>query len=472
MKNIFLLLTLLYLTVSIASAQQALDRATQPAAEKKKPFRFPKSENFQLDNGLRVQFIRKKNVPMVEMTLVFNAGTTKESFAKAGVASLTNRMLPTGTKTKNYGAITGTIEKYGLGLSTFTNYEYSLLTMRSLSDYFQHAINILSDIAQRPAFDKEYFEAGKQSFRSNLEYNLRDVSQIATILFYTQIYGQQHAYARTFSGTFQSLDSLTIEDVRYFHSAFYRPNNATLYVVGDVDPVGAMKIIHEEFDGWEKGNVPQVQQASIPIADSLRILTLHDSASTRVQIRIGNLSIARSSPEFHALLLFNRIIGGDVFSRLSKNLMIEKKVAANMRTAYGFHTDAGFFVATGTSEGKAVVSIVNAALEEMTAMMKKSVSDAELLTAKRALKKSYALEFETNTQLIQKLIEANVFSLHQNSFEEYEEQIDHITKEDIKRAAQLSLNPDRATVILIGNAYEFADELMKKFPTQVRYIAP
>lgn len=463
--------TYLLMTVVVFS-QQSHDRSIQPQLKLKTAFAFPSVKTYELTNGLRVMFVQKKTVPVVEMELLINAGTNKEEFLQAGISALVIQMLFLGTKNMSADDFARVVDRHGMTMFSSTQYEYSFISVRCMKEYNRQAFDVLSEAVMNPTFPEEYLPILKSQFKNRTEQQLREPSQIASILFYTQIYGNTHPYSRSIYGTFEALDSISISDVRQFYSSFYRPNNATLLISGDVDADAMMKIIHDKFDLWSRADIPVIVHQNFPTQDSLRILVLHDSTAKMAQVRIGNLSIPRSSQEFYSSLLLNQILGAGAVSRISINLLGKKHIAASMRTAFGYHSDIGFFVAAGACENKSVPSVIHAVLEEMTSMMNSNATPAGLSNAKLVMKKSYALECETNGQLIRKLREHVAYSINLYEYDQYEKRIDAITEEDLTRAAQLALDPKRASIVVVGNADELYQPLSSEYKTRVRFLNP
>ncbi len=456
----------------IDTSQAQLDRSKQPAKLNAQTFSFPDIQSFELKNGLKILFVQKISVPLVEMQLLFDAGTTREEFNVSGVSGIVSQMLFMGTSNRTGEAIVTELNRYGIAMFSSTNYEYSFISARCLSEYARQTIDLLSDVAMNSIFPPEYLSVFKMQQKNTLENQLRDPAQTASLLFYSQLYGSKHPYGRSVNGTFEAIDSLRVDDIKKFYSEYYRPNNATLMIVGDVDPQALMKIITDRFESWQRQTIPEVVKENFPVPDSLKILVLHDTAATSVHIRVGNLSIPRKSPHFASVLTMNQILGGDLISRLNMDLWAKKKITPSFRTMFGFHKDIGFCVASGSCPADSTVSTVDAILSSMKDMMQRKASEGELNFAQKALTKSYPLEFESNTQLIRKLQELVVFSLPKDIFDNYTKSIEAVTSEDITMASQLSLDPERATITIVGDANRFYDQLYKKYKTRLRVINP
>ncbi len=456
--------------LALPAAGQGVHGASQPPAGKAVPFHFPAVHSRTLPNGLRVMIVRKPNVPLLDMQLVVDAGSSRESREKAGLASLTCQMLFTGTQSTPMQDLIGRIDRYDITAWSVANYDYALVSARCLSIYSRQAVDLLADVAMNAQFPPAFLEFYRSQLRLSLEGQLRDPAQTSSLLFYTQLFGPAHPYGRSAGGLLDRLDSLRIEDVRQFYADYYRPNNATLMIAGDADPEALFALIADRFERWENRQVPRPVFPSFPQADSLRILLVQDSLASAAHVRVGNASVRRNAPQFPAAVVMNQIFGGDFLSRLNMALWGERKITPSFRSVLGAHPDVGFFVAAGACPPQRTPETVETLLEEMRGMMTRRPTAAEMAYARRLLLKSYELEFETNAQILRKLMESAVYDVPLERYESYPREIRGVTAEDVEAAAQMFLDPKRATVVVAGNAALFADGLQRLFPGRVRVL--
>ena len=206
-----------------------------PLALPARDVKFPPYEIRTLANGLQVVVVQHHEQPVVTMRLLVRAGASSDPGKKQGTAVLTAALLDQGTTTRSAAQIADTIDTVGGGLGTGAGTDLSFANVLVMKDSLGLGFELLSDVVRNPAFSPEELERQRQQALSGLKVSSEDPDYVAGLVFDRLVYGF-HPYGMPNNGTLESLQSITVDDLRAFHHAHYTPNNAILAVVGDISP--------------------------------------------------------------------------------------------------------------------------------------------------------------------------------------------------------------------------------------------
>jgi hypothetical protein len=268
------------------------DRSAPPAIGEVKPFTLPKVERFKLDNGLRVLLLEDHGVPLVQLNLLVEAGRLREEPGKYGLAGLTADMLDEGAtdtftttsadtldeepettvKTMTSLQISEAMEYLGARFRISTDAYTTSIRVGVPSGRLEAAMNVASFVLLNPAFSADELERLRNQRLTDLLSLHDNPTAIADVQFEKTLFGEAHAYGRTNIGSEASLRALTVGDVKGFYNAFYRPNNATLVVVGDVTRDG--------IRGRHPDGVTGVRAQDLPGRQTRRGAVRHSNRAT------------------------------------------------------------------------------------------------------------------------------------------------------------------------------------------------
>ncbi len=431
-------------------------------------FHFPSIVKVQLDNGLTVAVVEKHTVPLVQWRLVINAGALQEKEGQAGLSNLTNHMLLAGTNNSDVFTLSQAFDKIGCTIAPTPNFETSGFRGTVLSEKLPDALSLLADVVMNPAFPEKYFSLFRRSFLGQYEAQMRDPVNMSSLLFQAKLFGGTHPFGRPLIGDSLSLTSLQLEEVRDFHTVYWTPNNATLILVGDIDAKTAINLIKDRFRAWRQFPFAAVAQPDFPSPKSISIMLFEESLSKTSEIRMGNISISRSSPEFIPTLLLSRILSGDVTSRFQRELQVKRNIPSRLECAFSYRKHGGFFLVSGYSRATSIDTVVTVILDQMKDIIKNGVSEVELDKAKEEFLEGYIQRFQTSGQIMQDVEEILLYNLSDDYFERLPRLIERITAAEVQQAAQVALDPERIQIIIVGKVEKAAKRLVKIFGKRVK----
>jgi predicted Zn-dependent peptidase len=259
-------------------------------------------------------------------------------------------------------------------------------------------------------------------------------------------------------GSEPSLISITPDDVRNFHAAAIRPSEATLVVVGDCDHESMTRLGESAFDGWSGTAAGRVDPIALPHAPRLNIVTRPGAPQS--ELRIGHVGVARSTPDYHALVAANMVLGGQFVSRINLNLREDKGFTYGARTSFDFRRLPGPFSLQVSVQTTATGPAIAESLAELAAIRDiRPVTPEELALGIAALTRGYARGFETAEQVARAVTQLALYDLPDDYFARFVPELEAVTVDDVTAAARRHLDPDRMTTLIVGDLDATAGDL-------------
>jgi zinc protease len=449
-------LTFTAVTLALAgatvAAQQGPDRSKPPAPGPAPTLTLPAIQKFALGNGLRVWVLEQHEVPIVQANLVVLSGASADVPGQFGAASLTAAMLDEGAAGKAALALADEVEFLGAQLSTSASFDASAVRLSTPAAKLNEALGLMAQVALTPDFPTQELERLRTERLTALLQARDDAATLSSIAFPRLLYGPEHRYGTGAGGTESSLKSLGVGELRGFHRAHYRPDNAVLIVVGDVTPATLRPLAEARFSSWKaEGPMP----AALPIRQSpqpgkRQIYIVDKPGAAQSQIRVGLVGVPRSTADYIALDVMNTLLGGSFTSRLNTNLREQHGYAYGAFSRFDMRRAAGPFSAMAGVQTDKTAEALKEFFNELDAIVKPVPVD-ELERFKNYTALSFAGEFETTGQLAGKLEEMAVYALPDDVFSSYVGAVQKITPADVLRVAKQYLLLDRLVVTIVGD---------------------
>lgn len=449
----------------LTAAAFAADPETKPAEKPPGPkpakeIHFPPFEEKTLANGLRLVVVEQHETPSVTLRLQVPGGRVHSALAKAGIADATAALLREGTATRSAQQIAQTIDSIGGSLDAGAALESAYLTANVTSDQLDLAFDLLSDVVLHPGFPAEELERWRNQTLSDLQIQLTDPGTIAYLAFVRAVHGE-HPYGTPFSGTPESVQALTRDDLAAFHRRRYLPNQSILAIVGDVRAADAFARAERAFGGWKKGE--DVQIPAVKAADAQRRIVVIDKPdAVQTQIQAGQIAIAYRDPDHFAAEVYDAIVGSSANSRLFDEIRRKRGLAYGAGSEFRMPSEPSYFAANTSTKTESTVDALGVMLDVLKGM-EKPVPAAELAERKMYLTGAFPLEVETPQGIANKVLEALKFGYDREFLESYRDRLGAVTAEQVTSFAERRIHPDRMLIVLVGNAKAFAADLEKRF---------
>jgi len=343
------MMTCLGLLAALAtSAWTKLERSKRPAIGSPPSVETPKIARRPLANGLMVWFVTRRELPIVNASLLIRAGSCQDG-DWAGLAAMTASLLDEGTTSRPAVAFANAIEDLGATLSAAASEEQTTVTLQTLTKHLDAALGLMGEMVVEPAFATEELERERKSRLQSLRQQRDQPAVVAIRVFNQVVYGESHPYGRPGTGTSSSVEGITRDQIRDFYRRYYRPKNAVLIVVGDVSEAEIVPSLERAFAGWVQSLAPD-DALAVPPRPPERPVAVHlidKPGAAQSEVRIGHAGAARTtSPDYYALQVLNTLLGGQFSSRINLNLREAKGYTYGARSSLGFRRGDGPFVAS------------------------------------------------------------------------------------------------------------------------------
>lgn len=419
--------------------------------------KFPPYEIRTLPNGLQVIAVEHHEQPAVSMRMLVRVGSAQEPQGRTGLASMIATLLDQGTAKRNAQEVADTIDFIGGELSTGAGSDLTFVHVLVMKDSFDLGLGLLAEIARTPAFAQEELERQRQQVRSALKVSYEDPDYVANVVFDRLVFGF-HPYGMPNSGTPESVEKITRDDLVAFHRAYFAPNNAILAIVGDIVPKDAFTAAEKIVGDWARQEIPP---ASIlePPPPTRRVVIIDKPDAVQTEVRIGHLGLPRKHPDYMALNLTMKILGGEGANRLHRVLRSERGLTYGASADFDTFKLSGNFKAETDTRSEATPEVLRLMVEEFGKMQREPAFDSELADAKAYLTGNFPLTIETPDAIATQVLNAIFYELPLKDLETLRDRVNAVTVDDISRVARSSLKPDRLSVVLVGNASAFASKL-------------
>ncbi|MFN3959501.1 MAG: M16 family metallopeptidase [Parvularculaceae bacterium] len=432
-------------------------KAGLPAVPSSPDLTFPAVEEARLKNGVKVVLANRPTVPVVNVSMQFDAGYASDAAgAKLGTASFAGAMLDEGTKRRTALAIASELEGLGAQLSVGSNLDMTGVTLSALKDNLAPSLDIMADVVRNPVFDKGEIEKLRGRWLAQIEQEKAQPVQLALRLLPPVLYGKGHAYGVPFtgSGETETIKALTRDDLVKFHETWMRPDNATIFVVGDATMAEMKPLLERAFGDWRApaAPVPQKNIAEVERPAKGRVILVDKPGSPQSLILAGHVAPPSGAPNAIAINAMNDILGGQFTARVNMNLREDKHWAYG---AYTFLQEARgqrpYLVYAPVQTDKTKESIAELLKELRTFKTTRPATPAELKRAIENNTRSLPGSFETSGDVMGSLTSSNRFGRAWNYPETLKEQYEALRLADIGAAAAETVHPDSLIWVIVGD---------------------
>lgn len=432
----------------------ALDRTRPPGPGPLRPFHFPPVHRSRLPNGLELLVTEKHDFPVATLDLMLPSGGLAEPEDRGGTASLTAGLLESGAGERDASEIADAVDALGLALESGISWDSSLAGFTALTSRLEAGMEILADLVMRPTFPEREVERIRGERLAALAQRRADPSSVADELVTRYIFPAGHPFGRRLAGPESTLGTLTRADVQAYHDAFYVPEGAWLCAAGDVTVEQVTRLAERWFGGW-KGAPPPSRTPDTPDRFSeTTVILAHRPGAVQSEVRVGHVGIPRTADDFFAATVMNAVLGGVFSSRLNLNLRERLGYTYGISASFGLRKLPGTFSISSAIQSDKTAHAVSEVLREVRLLQEELAPAAEVADAAGYLAGIFPLQLQTTDGLSGKLSTLAVYGFPDDYFDQYAERLLAVTPEEVREAARRRLHPDRAAVVVVGDAEE------------------
>jgi predicted Zn-dependent peptidase len=430
-----------------------------------KPVVFPQVADFRLPNGLAVYVTESHEVPLVTAQLVIRCGAMDDPL----VAPLAARMLGEGTRSRSKAKLDEAIESVGGTLAAFADTHVSTVLAHTLTGDLKLAMLLMADEVQNPTFPPAALDKLKQEAKAALRSSKAQPDRLAEVLLHSVIYSPEHPYGRPLP-TEAEIDAIGLDEIRRFHSTFYRANNAFLLISGDVTAEQARPLVERAFGAWPAAELrdlppnPLNRFTRYELPGELHVHLVDRPHATQATIRVGNLALARNHEDWAALAIANTILGGGSNARLFQDLREQRSLTYGIYSEVTMGQAPGAFIIETETRTPTTGAMLAGIFEHIARLRAEDPPRAEYERAVRELVGSFPLQVETPDQIADKIRDELVYGLPKGYWRGYRDTLTSVEIAEVRKAAQRYVHA-LPVVVVVGNAEEIRPQIEQVLPT-------
>ena len=400
------------------------------------------------EGGIEAWLVEDHSVPIIAVSVAFDGGAALDPAGKEGLAEMVSSLLDEGAGEIESQSFQQRLADLSISLRFDGNKDHFQGRLRTLSRNRDEAFDLLRLALNEPRFDDEPVERIRSQILSIIARRANDPDRIAGRVFWSTVLAD-HAYGRPNRGDADTVQAITIEDLRGFVDRRLARDNLTIGVVGDITPAILSALLDSTFGALPADSSPVAVPEVMAQAGGEVILVERDVPQSTVIL--GQQGLKRDDPDFYAAYIMNHILGGGSFtSRLHDEVREKRGLAYSVYSYLNIWDHAGLVVAGLGTANKNVRESIDVVRAEWARMRDGDVSEKDLDTAKRSLTGSYALRFETTRSIARTLVGIQLAELGIDYIDRRNGLIDAVTLADIRRVAARLLDPDNLTIVIVG----------------------
>ena len=425
---------------------------------------FPEIHTGTLSNGIEVVLAERDTLPIVEMSMQFDAGFAADAGGKLGVASFAMSMLDTGTSTRSALEISDEAARRGAQISAGSNLDASSVTLSALTDQLEPSIALWADLILNPVFAEEEIERLRTRWLAGIAQEKSDPQSLALRLLPPILYGAGHAYGVPFtgSGSAESISSITQSDLLSFKETWLRPDNATIFIAGDTTLAEITPILERAFGNWRPPNEPRPQKnvASVELSDSPRMILIDKPNSPQAFILAGHVAPGLGTERDLAIEAMNGVLGGSFTARINMNLRESKGWAYGARTTLQAALGDRPFLVYAPVQFDRTGDSIQELIRELEAIKTTTpVAENEMGRVIAGLTRELPGRFETSSAVLNSLVTSARYGRPLDYAATLTERYEALTLADLQSAAEDIVHPQSLVWVVVGDLREIRPQI-------------
>lgn len=416
----------------------------------------PKIEHWQTNSGAEVYYVHAPELPMVDIQVVFDAGSSRDG-KLPGIAALTSGLLDQGAAGMDADKISSGFESLGAVFGTNAGYDSASVQLRSLTDepLLSAAIKNFKQVLSKPDFPNDALERRRAQTLIGLKAKQQNPGALARDAFMQAVY-QTHPYASPSEGTDESVKAIKREDVEDFYKQYYVANNAMVAIVGAVDRKQAEVLANDISGSLQQGEKASALDNVVRLDKENKVFIAHPSAQTH--ILVGQPGVKRGDPDYFPLYVGNHVLGGGgMVSRLFAEVREKRGLSYSAYSYFSPMRFEGPFIAGLQTKTEQVDEALSVLMENINRYIEKGPTEKELTASKKNITGGYPLRIDSNRKILNYVVVIGYYKLPLDYLDTFNANVEAVTIEQIKDAFKRRLTPDKLVTVMVGTPKEKAE---------------
>lgn len=410
-----------------------------------------KTEKWRTKNGVQVVFYKAMEVPMLDISIAFAAGSAYDG-PNHGLSALTTHLMDQGNSGENATAIAEALANTGAQYNAETSRDMTVFSLRTLTrnDALEQSTKVFTQIVNHPDFPIEAFNNEKQQQLRAIEQVDESPDDVASVNFFQTLY-QKHPYAHPVNGTIPTLSQISRNQVIDFYKQYYIANNAVLVLVGALDRTQAHQLAEQITHELRQGKSPDALPKATQLNNAEQIKIPFPSSQTVV--RLGQIGIDHHNPNYFPLVVGNYILGGGALvSRLAIEVREKRGLTYGVDSQFVPMPGEGPFIISLSTKNDQATNALDITHHTLSRFISSGPSEEELDSAKKYLTGSFPLSLGSNRNIAGLILRMAFYHLPENYLDTYVDRINAVTHDEIKQAFKEQINPDKLLLVTVGQS--------------------
>ena len=452
---------------------EGADRTKLPELGENPEVKFPTVERLTLSNGLKIVLAERHSIPIASFRLMIDAGYASDQTIKPGTAKLTMDVMDEGTKKLNSLEISEQLSLLGAYLSTSSNLDYSIVSLNALKINLDASLDLFADVILNPSFPESDFNRLKKNLLVSIQREKATPVQMGLRVFPQLLYGKNHAYGNplTGSGTEGSVNSITRDDLLKFRNDWFKPNNATLVIVGDITMAEIKPKLEKLFKDWKSGDVPVKNVTDVELNKRSVVYIMDKPGSQQSIIFAGHVTPKRNPEDEVAIRTFNDILGGVFTSRINMNLREDKHWSyGSSSILWDTKAQRPFFIYAPVQSDKTKESMIEIHKEFAGVINEKPITKEEFEKDKENQTLSLPGSWETMDAISGSITDIVTYNLPDDYYSKYASLVESQTIDEVQKAAGKIVKPKQLVWVIVGDRAKIEESIKSLGYGEVRYL--
>ncbi len=426
-----------------------INRKLKPEAVEEIFFSLPDIYETILENGLKITYIQKISLPITRIALLIDCGSKFDPKNQKGLANLTSMLLDEGADGLSALDISDAFDTLGSNFSISCDRETVNIKLQTLTENLYNSLNIFSKVLLKPDFKKHDFDREKKKITTKILQLSNEPDFLAQRIMEFQVLGESNNYAYPSLGYIDQINNISNADILNFYNRNFHPEVSNLVAAGNLDFENFIEVITPYLIEWRR--LDKIINQEFPVdLNQKRILLFDKKNSVQSEIRVAHPSLKRNEYNFFPRLILNTILGGQFTSRINLNLREAKGYTYGAFSGFNYFKDSAYFYVSTSVGNEFTADTVNEIYSELN-KIKEGVTNEELAFAKSSIIKRFPSNFETYRQITGNLSTKVIHSLPDDYFNGFIKNVERVTSEQVKKAAEDLILPDNAICVIIGD---------------------
>jgi zinc protease len=390
-------------------------------------------------------------LPVVTILMVIEAGATTDPIGRDGLAQLTARLLPEGTKYSTGTDFVERLERLGASVDAHADWDIGVARLTVLTEHLDEAMRLFGEMLRAPAFPEREVERLKAERLAELLQIRADPGALADQMFARFTYEPASRYSRPAGGALRDVEAITRDDVVRFYEARYRPAGMTLVATGDVSTDRIERLTHATFGDWTGAPAAVDATSDAPARQTRAVYLIAKPDAPQSELRVGHPGIPRNTPDYFRTVVMNAVLGGLFSSRINLNLREAHGYTYGAFSGFDWRRHAGPFTVETAVKTTVTDAAAREILNEIDRMRGEEIRPDELSLATSYLDGIFPIRYETTDAIAAALGNLVIYGLPGDYFDQYRERVRAVTATDVLAAARAHIHPEQMQIVAVGD---------------------